>query len=403
MPRRTRLDAELVRRGLARSREHASQLIADGRVTVRGTVAGKPATAVETDAAVVVRDLGNDPDWASRGAHKLVGALEKFAVGVDGRRCLDAGASTGGFTDVLLRRARGEVVAADVGRGQLVWRLQTDDRVVGARQDQRPRPHPEDRPAARSTWSSPTCPSSPCASCCPRCSRARADDADLLPMVKPQFEVGKERLGSGGVVRDPALRAEAVLDVLKRPGSWVCGPAAWSPARFPVRPAMSNTSLGCAAATPAATTSGGRARGDRRRGRAPMTAREVLLVVHTGRAGHPSRRGRSRDRSPTPISGCGCWTTRRRTWTRPATSGSCRSTPTAAEGTELVLVLGGDGTLLRAAELARPAGVPVLGGEPGPCRVSRRGRLRHARRGGVAGHRAAIRGRDRMTSTSRRR
>ena len=76
MPRRTRLDAELVRRGLARSREHASQLIADGRVTVRGTVAGKAATGVETDAAVVVRELDDDPDWASRGAHKLVGALD---------------------------------------------------------------------------------------------------------------------------------------------------------------------------------------------------------------------------------------------------------------------------------------------------------------------------------------
>ena len=79
MPRRTRLDAELVRRGLARSREHASQLIADGRVTVRGTVAGKAATAVETDAAVVVREQDGD-DWASRGAHKLIGALDTFGL-----------------------------------------------------------------------------------------------------------------------------------------------------------------------------------------------------------------------------------------------------------------------------------------------------------------------------------
>ncbi|MGB3440384.1 MAG: TlyA family RNA methyltransferase [Actinophytocola sp.] len=217
MPRRTRLDAELVRRGLARSREHASQLIADGRVTVRGTVAGKPATAVETDAAVVVRDLGNDPDWASRGAHKLVGALEKFSVGVEGRRCLDAGASTGGFTDVLLRRGAREVVAADVGRGLLVWRLQTDDRVVVLDRTNVRALTPEqtggpvDLVVADLSFISLRI-------VLPALLACVTDDADLLPMVKPQFEVGKERLGSGGVVRDPALRAAAVLDVLKVAG-----------------------------------------------------------------------------------------------------------------------------------------------------------------------------------------
>src|SRR5436309_12570101 len=126
-----RLDAELVRRGLARSREHAAQLIAAGRVSARGTVATKPATAIETDAPVVVREDADDPGWASRGAHKLLGALEKFdSLSVEGKRCLDAGASTGGFTDVLLRRGAREVVAADVGRGLLDWRLRTDDRVV---------------------------------------------------------------------------------------------------------------------------------------------------------------------------------------------------------------------------------------------------------------------------------
>ena len=217
MPRRTRLDAELVRRGLARSREHASQLIADGRVTVRGTVAGKAATAVETDAPVVVRDLGNDPDWASRGAHKLLGALTAFPVEVDGRRCLDAGASTGGFTDVLLRRGAREVVAADVGRGLLVWRLQTDDRVVvldktnvrALTPDQTG--GPVDLVVADLSFISLRL-------VLPALLDCTNDDADLLPMVNPQFEVGKDRLGSGGVVRDPALRAEAVLDVLKAAG-----------------------------------------------------------------------------------------------------------------------------------------------------------------------------------------
>jgi 23S rRNA (cytidine1920-2'-O)/16S rRNA (cytidine1409-2'-O)-methyltransferase len=217
MPRRTRLDAELVRRGLARSREHASQLIADGRVTVRGTVAGKPATAVETDAAVVVRELVDEPDWASRGAHKLVGALEKFPVAVDGRRCLDAGASTGGFTDVLLSRGARQVVAADVGRGLLVWRLQTDDRVVVLDKTNVRALTPEqtggpvDLVVADLSFISLRLVLPALLSC-------TTEDADLLPMVKPQFEVGKERLGSGGVVRDPALRAEAVLDVLKAAG-----------------------------------------------------------------------------------------------------------------------------------------------------------------------------------------
>ncbi len=217
MPRRTRLDAELVRRGLARSREHASQLIADGRVTVRGTVAGKPATGVETDAPVVVRDIDNDPDWASRGAHKLLGALEKFPVEVNGRRCLDAGASTGGFTDVLLRRGAREVVAADVGRGLLVWRLQTDDRVVVLDRTNVRALTPEqtggpvDLVVADLSFI-------PLRLVLPALLACTTEDADLLPMVKPQFEVGKERLGSGGVVRDPALRAEAVLDVLKAAG-----------------------------------------------------------------------------------------------------------------------------------------------------------------------------------------
>jgi 23S rRNA (cytidine1920-2'-O)/16S rRNA (cytidine1409-2'-O)-methyltransferase len=217
VPRRTRLDAELVRRGLARSREHASQLIADGRVTVRGSVAAKPATGVETDAPVVVRDLDDDPDWASRGAHKLIGALEAFPVAVDGRRCLDAGASTGGFTDVLLRRGATQVVAADVGRGLLVWRLQTDDRVTVLDKTNVRALTPEqtggpvDLVVADLSFISLRL-------VLPALLACTTEDADLLPMVKPQFEVGKERLGSGGVVRDPALRADAVRTVLAAAG-----------------------------------------------------------------------------------------------------------------------------------------------------------------------------------------
>ena len=128
------LDAELVRRGLARSREHAAELIAAGRVSVPGHVATKSATQVDARTSTVVVARGpDDPGYVSRGGHKLAGALEAFApqgLPVEGRRALDAGASTGGFTDVLLRRGVAEVVAVDVGYGQLAWSLQTDDRVT---------------------------------------------------------------------------------------------------------------------------------------------------------------------------------------------------------------------------------------------------------------------------------
>ena len=217
MPRKARLDAELVRRGLARSREHASELVAAGRVTVRGMVARKSATAVELDAPVVVTENVDDPGWASRGAHKLLGALEAFepdGLKVAGRRCLDAGASTGGFTDVLLRREAREVVAVDVGYGQLVWKLQTDERVkIHDRTNVRSlTPEdiagPVDLIVADLSFISLKL-------VLPALIACANEGADIVPMIKPQFEVGKQRLGSGGVVRDPELRAEAVTDVVR--------------------------------------------------------------------------------------------------------------------------------------------------------------------------------------------
>ena len=129
MTRRARVDAELVRRGLARSRQQAAELIGAGRVTVDGMPAAKAATAVAVTAALAVQDAG-EKDWVSRGAHKLIGALDRFDIDVTGRRCLDAGASTGGFTEVLLDRGATEVVAVDVGYGQLAWSLRSDPRVV---------------------------------------------------------------------------------------------------------------------------------------------------------------------------------------------------------------------------------------------------------------------------------
>ena len=128
MTRRTRVDAELVRRGLARSRQQAAELIGAGRVSIDGMPASKPATAVAVTAALTVEDAG-ERTWVSRGAHKLIGALDTFGIDVSGRRCLDAGASTGGFTEVLLDRGAREVIAVDVGYGQLAWSLRSDDRV----------------------------------------------------------------------------------------------------------------------------------------------------------------------------------------------------------------------------------------------------------------------------------
>ncbi|WP_127783764.1 TlyA family RNA methyltransferase [Rhodococcus sp. X156] len=217
MARRARVDAELVRRGLARSREHAVELINAGRVRISGTVATKPATAVEAGTPLLVTEVADEQQWASRGAHKLLGALEAFTpagLTIEGRRCLDAGASTGGFTDVLLQRGAREVVAVDVGYGQLVWRLQSDDRV-----------HVHDRTNVRSLTPDQIGGGVDLVVAdlsfislklvLPALVACVHPGADLLPMVKPQFEVGKDRVGAGGVVRDPELRTEAVLDVAR--------------------------------------------------------------------------------------------------------------------------------------------------------------------------------------------
>jgi 23S rRNA (cytidine1920-2'-O)/16S rRNA (cytidine1409-2'-O)-methyltransferase len=144
--RRARVDAELVRRGLARSRQQAAELIGAGRVSVDGMPAAKPATAIALSAHIAV-DHADEPNWVSRGAHKLVGALDAFALSVDDRRCLDAGASTGGLTQVLLDRGAREVVALDVGYGQLAWSLPADGvggqlPHVGALHDGNPRVRP---------------------------------------------------------------------------------------------------------------------------------------------------------------------------------------------------------------------------------------------------------------------
>jgi 23S rRNA (cytidine1920-2'-O)/16S rRNA (cytidine1409-2'-O)-methyltransferase len=236
MSRRLRLDAELVRRGLARSREHASTLIDEGLVKVAGSVATKAATGVTTDQAIVVRE-SNEPTYASRGAHKLLGALSVFepmGLRVAGRRCLDAGASTGGFTDVLLRKGAREVCAVDVGYGQLVWALQSDERV-----------HVFDRTNIRHLEASDI--GGPVqlivsdlsfislTVVMPALTRVcePSPEGDIVLMIKPQFEVGKSNLGKNGVVRDPALHADAVHRVCLSAHELGWGTRALAPSPLP--------------------------------------------------------------------------------------------------------------------------------------------------------------------------
>lgn len=213
--RRQRLDVELVRRGLARSREQAVDLIAAGRVRVAGTPATKAATSVATDVALHVLDDPTTPDYVSRGGHKLAGALGTFAplgLRVAGRHALDAGASTGGFTDVLLRHGARSVLAVDVGYGQLAWALRSDDRVSVVE-----RTHindltaehvrvPPDLVVADLSFISLT-------KVLDTLIGLARPAADFVLLVKPQFEVGKADLGKGGVVRDTDARVGAVLSV----------------------------------------------------------------------------------------------------------------------------------------------------------------------------------------------
>lgn len=212
-----RLDAELVKRQMAKSREQAREMILGGRVSVNGIVASKPATGVDGEVSIRVT-VTDDDRWASRGAHKLLGALAVFEpLGLDlaGTRVLDAGASTGGFTDVCLDRGVTEVLAVDVGYGQLVWRLRNDPRVTVLDRTNVRTLTPDqlggqvDAMVGDLSFISLELVLPALAGCV-------REGGSLLPMVKPQFEVGKDRLGHGGVVRSPELRAEVTLDVARR-------------------------------------------------------------------------------------------------------------------------------------------------------------------------------------------
>lgn len=208
---KTRLDAELVRRGLVRSREVAAELISNKLVLVSGIPATKAATQVDAQTSITLKDEGEK--FVSRGGFKLKGALDHFSkIDASEKTVLDAGASTGGFTDVLLRRGAKKVFAVDVGYGQLAWDLQTNpkvkvlDRVNVRNISPQIIDEPVDLVVADLSFISLKLVLSSLIS-------VAKTEADYLLMVKPQFEVGKENLGAGGVVRENALRKLAVLEV----------------------------------------------------------------------------------------------------------------------------------------------------------------------------------------------
>jgi 23S rRNA (cytidine1920-2'-O)/16S rRNA (cytidine1409-2'-O)-methyltransferase len=209
---RRRLDAELVRRHLVGSRTQAAEAIASGRVLVRGAPALNASRQVDTEEPIVVE--GPAPRFVSRGGEKLDQALTRFAVHVCGARCLDAGASTGGFTDCLLQRGAAHVYAVDVGHGQLAWRLRHDERVTVLERTNI-RTLPPDALAGPVPIVVADLSFISLRSVAPALARLSTSDADLVLLVKPQFEAGRSRVGKGGVVRDPAVHLDVLREVVE--------------------------------------------------------------------------------------------------------------------------------------------------------------------------------------------
>jgi len=208
-----RLDAEVVARGLAASRERARALILAGQVRVDGVVVSKAGTPVKPGAAVTL----DEPDhpYVGRGGVKLAHALDAFGIAVIDRLALDVGASTGGFTDVMLRRGARRVVALDVGHGQLDWKLRTDPRVLVLEKINARMLTPEQLPESARHFDLVTMDVSfiSVRQVLPAILPLLAAGADLVVLVKPQFEAGRDEVGKGGLVRDAAVQARTVEDV----------------------------------------------------------------------------------------------------------------------------------------------------------------------------------------------
>ncbi|HEV8229637.1 MAG TPA: TlyA family RNA methyltransferase [Candidatus Limnocylindria bacterium] len=226
MARRVRLDQLLVQRELAPSRERAQALILAGAVRVAGDRADRAAAPVAEDAVVTI--VGG-PRFVSRGGEKLDGALEDFAVDVTAAVALDVGSSTGGFTDCLLQRGAARVYAVDVGKGQLDWKLRSDPRVrvmegINAREGFE-LPEPVDLVVADVSFISLRL-------ALPPSFRHLRDDGAAIALVKPQFEAGRAAVERGGIVRDAAARADAVVAVAERFADAGVGITAIAPSRL---------------------------------------------------------------------------------------------------------------------------------------------------------------------------
>ena len=238
MARKRRLDLHLLTLGLASSRQQAQRLIRAGKVRdVHGQRLEKPGQEVAEESLVQVEQ---PPRFVSRGGDKLLGALQAFPVEVDGRVCLDGGISTGGFTDCLLQHGASRVYGIDVGYGQTAWSLRTDERVVLRERtnlrrltaeelygeaDQRPTLAVADvsfislslvLPALRGLMIT---------------EGLDSKDCEAIVLVKPQFEVGRQRVGKGGVVRDPAAHIDAITDVIE-----AAQPLGWKPSGLVASP-----------------------------------------------------------------------------------------------------------------------------------------------------------------------
>ncbi|MCX8073798.1 MAG: TlyA family RNA methyltransferase [Candidatus Binatia bacterium] len=204
---RVRIDKLLVERGLAPSRERAQRLVLAGVVYASGQRVTKAGSFVDADAPIEVR--GEDLPYVSRGGLKLAAALDSFGIDVRGRTCLDVGASTGGFSDCLLQRGATHVYAIDVGYGQLAWKLRHDPRVTVFERTNFRFFAPERLPEL-ANFAAVDVSFISLRLVLPNVLRCVDAGSDVVLLVKPQFEVGREHVGSGGVVRDPELHRQAV-------------------------------------------------------------------------------------------------------------------------------------------------------------------------------------------------
>ncbi|MBX7187066.1 MAG: TlyA family RNA methyltransferase [Vicinamibacteria bacterium] len=208
-PTRRRLDLEIVRRGLAPSRERAQALILAGRVRVFAVERPKAGAQV-TEATLI--EVDGEEAWVSRGAHKLLGALDAFKVNCEGRVCVDIGSSTGGFTEVLLARGARRVYAFDSGVGQLHERLRQDPRVILSERTNARHLAPDALPE-KPTLATMDVSFISILKILPALAGLLAEGADLVSLVKPQFEAGRADVASGGIVRDEAVHARVMLAV----------------------------------------------------------------------------------------------------------------------------------------------------------------------------------------------